>query len=74
MRKSADKKQAVTEPVDPALVPLPKVDLDEMDALNKACGSEDQIIPDSDGEEEDEDAEEIQLPTKKLNLARFAYS
>ncbi|PTB61988.1 nuclease-like protein [Trichoderma citrinoviride] len=74
LRKSADKKQAVTEPVDPALVPLPKVDLDEMDALNKACGSEDQIIPDSDGEEEDEDAEEIQLPTKKLNLARFAYS
>jgi exonuclease-1 len=41
--------------------------------LNKPCGSEDQIIPDSDGEEEDED-EEARLPTKKLNLAQFVYS
>lgn len=59
--------------INPALVPLPKVDLNEMEALNKSCGSEDQIIPDSDGEEEDED-EEAKLPTKKLNLSRFAYS
>ncbi|KAL6870518.1 nuclease-like protein [Trichoderma novae-zelandiae] len=73
-RKDADKKQSARAPVDPALVPLPKVDLDEMEALNKPCGSEDQIIPDSDGEEEEEDADEVQLPTKKLNLARFVYS
>lgn len=59
--------------INPALVPLPKVDLNEMEALNKPCGSEDQIIPDSDGEEEDED-EEANLPTKKLNLAQFVYS
>jgi exonuclease 1 len=37
-------------PVNPSFVPLPKVDLAEVEALNKPCGSEDQIIPDSDGE------------------------
>ncbi|PNP60506.1 hypothetical protein THARTR1_00530 [Trichoderma harzianum] len=60
-------------PAEPALVPLPEVDLNEMEALNKPCGSEDQIIPDSD-EEEEEGEEEAKLPTKKLNLARFVYS
>ncbi|KAL7951389.1 hypothetical protein V8C42DRAFT_303979 [Trichoderma barbatum] len=71
-RKDSDKNLRAGGPIDPALVPLPKVDLDEMEALNKPCGSEDQIIPDSDEEEEEED--EVKLPTKKLNLARFAYS
>ncbi|KAL7962133.1 hypothetical protein V8C34DRAFT_270821 [Trichoderma compactum] len=61
-------------PVEPALVPLPKVDLNEVEALNKPCGSEDQIVPDSDEEEEEEEEGEVKLPTKKLNLARFAYS
>ncbi|PTB44434.1 hypothetical protein M441DRAFT_44494 [Trichoderma asperellum CBS 433.97] len=72
-RKDVDKGFGAKGLINPALVPLPKVDLDEMEALNKSCGSEDQIIPDSDGEEEDED-EEARLPTKKLNLARFVYS
>ncbi|RFU78281.1 nuclease [Trichoderma arundinaceum] len=72
-RKDVDKGISIKGPIDPALVPLPKVDLDEMEALNKPCGSEDQIIPDSDGEE-DEEEEEAKFPTKKLNLARFAYS
>lgn len=73
-RKDADKNLSAKGPIDPAFVPLPKVDLDEMEALNKPCGSEDQIIPDSDGEEEEEEEEEVKLPAKKLNLARFAYS
>lgn len=72
-RKDVGKGLGAKKPIDPALVPLPSVDLDEMEALNKPCGSEDQIIPDSDGEEEGED-EEARLPTKKLNLARFVYS
>ncbi|KAM7221909.1 hypothetical protein V8F06_002660 [Rhypophila decipiens] len=37
-------------PANPASVPLPKVDLEEVEALNRHCGSEDYIIPDSDGE------------------------
>ena len=51
-------------------MPLPKVDLEEVADLNK-CGSEDQIIPASD--EEDEDEDEVDLPPKKLNLSRFAF-
>ncbi|OAQ71691.1 exonuclease [Purpureocillium lilacinum] len=57
-------------PVNPSFVPLPKVDLDEVEALNKPCGSEDQLVPDSDGEAEDE----VELPPKKLNLSRFAFA
>ncbi|OAQ66487.1 EXO1 protein [Pochonia chlamydosporia 170] len=57
-------------PVNPSFVPLPKVDVTEVEALNRPCGSEDQIIPDSDGENEDE----IELPPRKLNLSRFAFS
>lgn len=72
-RKDVDKGLGAKGAINPALVPLPKVDLNEMQALNKPCGSEDQIIPDSDGEEEDEE-EEVKLPTKKLNLAQFVYS
>lgn len=72
-RKDIDKGLGAKGSINPALVPLPKVDLNEMEALNKPCGSEDQIIPDSDGEDEAED-EEARLPTKKLSLARFVYS
>ncbi|KPM35733.1 hypothetical protein AK830_g10850 [Neonectria ditissima] len=56
-------------PVNPAFVPLPKVDLKEVELLNRLGGSEDQIIPDSDDEDEEFDA-----PPKKLNLSRFAFS
>ncbi|KAH6605995.1 nuclease [Trichoderma cornu-damae] len=72
-RKGVSKGVGAKGPIDPALVPLPKVDLDEMEALNKPCGSEDQIIPDSEGEEEGEE-EETKLAAKKLNLARFVHS
>lgn len=57
-------------PVNPSFVPLPKVDVTEVEALNRSCGSEDQILPDSDGEIEDE----VELPPRKLNLSRFAFS
>ncbi|GAB0132544.1 hypothetical protein EsDP_00000977 [Epichloe bromicola] len=58
-------------PVNPSFVPLPKVDVVEFGALNRPCvGSEDQIIPDSDGEVD----EEVEPPPRKLNLSRFAFS
>jgi exonuclease-1 len=56
-------------PVNPSFVPLPKVDLNEVEALNRSCGSEDQIIPDSD--EEVEEAEDRPI---KLDLSRFVCS
>lgn len=70
-RQSSRKNYLAGLPVNPAFVPLPKVDLDEVEALNRSCGSEDQIIPDSDEECEEDD---IQLPTKRLNLSRFVFS
>ncbi|KAJ4163881.1 hypothetical protein LMH87_005585 [Akanthomyces muscarius] len=60
-------------PVNPAFVPLPKVDVDEVEALHKPCGggSEDQIIPDSDGEDDDDD---FKLPPgKRFNPLQFAF-
>lgn len=58
-------------PVNPAMVALPKVDLDEVEALNRPLeGSEDQIIPDSEGEEDDF----ADVVPRKLNLSRFAYA
>ncbi|EGX91803.1 exonuclease, putative [Cordyceps militaris CM01] len=58
--------------VNPAFVPLPKVDIDEVEALHKACdnrGSEDQIIPDSDSEH----GEEYHLPAKRFNPLKFTF-
>ncbi|RSL50029.1 hypothetical protein CEP53_008939 [Fusarium sp. AF-6] len=70
-RNSLDRQFLSGVPVNPAFVPLPKVNLKEVEQLNR--GSEDQIIPDSD--EEDEDEDEVDLPPpKKLNLSRFAFA
>ncbi|PHH86089.1 hypothetical protein CDD83_10773 [Cordyceps sp. RAO-2017] len=57
-------------PVNPSFVPLPKVDLDEVEALNRAQGSEDQIVPGA----EDEDGEEHRPPARKLDLSCFAFA
>lgn len=73
-RKDVGESLSAEGPVEPERIPLPKVDLNELEALNKPCGSEDQIIPDSDEEEEEGEEGEAKLPTKKLDLARFAYS
>lgn len=63
-------------PINPAFVPLPKVDLLEVEALNKAVGSEDQIIPDSDEENNPPAAigNAKYGSNKRLNLSRFVYS
>lgn len=68
-------------PVNPSFVPLPKVDLAEVEALNAACGSEDQIIPDSDGENDDDvfahdlgQKDDGDSVPKTLNLSRFVYN
>ncbi|KAG6038903.1 hypothetical protein E4U41_003550 [Claviceps citrina] len=58
-------------PVNPSFVPLPKVDVTEFEALNRPCGSEDQLVPDS---EEGELDHHVELPPRKLNLSRFALS
>lgn len=60
-------------PVNPSFVPLPKVNLDEVAALNQPCGSEDQIIPDSDDDGPDEEEVNRRGPAK-LDLSQFAFS
>lgn len=62
-------------PLNPAFVPLPKVDLAEVEALNKPGGSEDQIIPDGD-EENDPPLGLVEKPhysSSRLDLSRFVY-
>jgi exonuclease-1 len=48
------------------------MDLKEVEALNTSCGSEDQIIPDSDGECDEADEPDVQ--PRRLDLSRFAFS
>ena len=59
--------------VDPSFVPLPKVDLDEVAALNQAMGSEDQIVLESD---EENDARQLtgRPSPPRLDLSRFRYA
>lgn len=75
---------AGSRPVNPSFVPLPKVDLAEVEALNRQCGSEDQMIPDSEGEDnhlsedvegDDEGSGEYALQrVPGMDLSRFAFS
>lgn len=59
-------------PVNPAFVPLPKVDLDEVAALN--CGSEDQIPLIEEDEAEDETDEKAEpRPSVPIDLSRFMH-
>ncbi|KAM3488290.1 hypothetical protein MY3957_008402 [Beauveria namnaoensis] len=59
--------------VNPAFVPLPKVDINEVEALHMPCGgggSEDQIVPDSEGE----DDEDFKLPPgRRFNPLQFTF-
>lgn len=71
-------KRQVSGPVNPASVPLPKVDVLEVEALNME-GSEDQIIPESDGENENEEsltADQDRCSTRlsgRFDLSQFLY-
>lgn len=66
-------------PVNPSFVPLPKVDLDEVEALNRPVGSED-MIPDSDEENDLDDDKhggivgDEDSGNASLNLSRFLYA
>ncbi|KAK2610414.1 hypothetical protein N8I77_003845 [Diaporthe amygdali] len=75
-RKRQSLKDAMESlPLNPVFVPLPKVDLAEVEALNKSGGSEDQIVPDGD-EENDPPLgldEESHKSSSRLDLSRFVY-
>lgn len=60
-------------PINPSLVPLPRVDMDEVEALNTVGGSEDLILRDSD-EENEPPAETVSPKVEarvRLDLSQF---
>ncbi|KAG7293874.1 hypothetical protein NEMBOFW57_003934 [Staphylotrichum longicolle] len=62
-------------PVNPAFVPLPKVDVEEVEALNRPLGSEDQMIPESDGESDAvADGPLASAPGRRFDMSKFLYS
>ncbi len=67
-------------PLNPSFVPLPAVDLDEVEALHKPVGSEDMLLPDSENEDSNGDDVENIGPGKasagqnKVDLSRFLFS
>ncbi|CAK7565318.1 MAG: Rad2 nuclease [Sporothrix epigloea] len=75
--KTAQKLRQSTEaltPINPSFVPLPPADLDEVAALNCAQGSEDQIVPDSDGEDDESylaECQNMSASSSHLDLSRF---
>jgi len=71
-RASAGRSSIPMFPLNPSFVPLPKVDPDEVAALNQVMGSEDHIIHDSDGEN---DPHTLDEPSpSRLDLSRFLYA
>lgn len=77
MSKSGSERRisVLSASVNPVFIPLPKVDLEEVEALNAPVGSEDQLLPSSDGENEHEDKERGYLaPNRRFDLSQFRYS
>lgn len=68
-------------PVNAAFVPLPPVDLEEVESLHKQVGSEDLLVPESENEDGGDDAAEQEnmgkgrrkATRKSLDLSRFLY-
>ncbi|KAM0269643.1 hypothetical protein ACHAQH_009686 [Verticillium albo-atrum] len=77
-KKRSQRNSLMAMPVNPSFVPLPKVDLKEVEALNRPVGSED-MIPDSD-EENDPDEKHDGVAGGEnssnvgLSLSRFLYA
>ena len=73
-KSKARRSMEASTPVNPSFVPLPRADLDEVAALNCAQGSEDLIVPDSDGEDDESGLAGEQRPkvtNGRLDLSRF---
>ncbi|EGS22219.1 5'-_3' double-stranded DNA exonuclease-like protein [Thermochaetoides thermophila DSM 1495] len=60
--------------VNPAMIPLPRVDLAEIEALNRPLGSEDQLLIPASDDEDDGDKRPTAVPSaRRLDLSRFRY-
>ncbi|KAK8050154.1 exo1 protein [Apiospora phragmitis] len=77
-RSSKGRKSLDNLPVNASFVPLPPVDLEEVESLHQTGGSEDMIIPDSENEEADNDLVGQENMGKvagrrTVDLSRFLY-
>ncbi|KAK3985609.1 hypothetical protein QBC44DRAFT_298714 [Cladorrhinum sp. PSN332] len=72
--KSGNDRRNSSFPVNPAFVPLPRVDLAEVEALNMPMGSEDQLLPSSDGEREEDREQERVVSRRRFDLSQFRYA
>ncbi|KAI1385731.1 uncharacterized protein F4822DRAFT_414017 [Hypoxylon trugodes] len=66
-------------PVNPADVPLPPVDLEEVEALHEPVGSEDLMIPESENEDGPEEQENLgsgkdKRVARRMDLSRFRFA
>ncbi|KAI1273534.1 hypothetical protein F5Y07DRAFT_252167 [Xylaria sp. FL0933] len=68
-------------PVNPAFVPLPPVDLAEVEALNRSIGSEDLLVPESETEEleaapesENTDPRGKKTSYRTMNLSQYMFA
>ncbi|KAI1344409.1 hypothetical protein F5Y15DRAFT_111416 [Xylariaceae sp. FL0016] len=78
-RSSMGRMSLESLPINPAFIPLPPVDLDEVEALHEPLGSEDMIVPESDGEDAANDIENLgrdkqDTVSKKVDLSRFLFA
>ncbi|ETS73777.1 hypothetical protein PFICI_14723 [Pestalotiopsis fici W106-1] len=74
-RRSGGRRSLDDLPVNPSFVPLPPVDVAEVEALHQTEGSEDFIVPES--ENEDEGQENVGKRTTRstrLDLSRFLFA
>lgn len=64
-----------SRPNDPDPTPLAKADTEGAEVLSKPLGSEDQIVPESDGEDDAESERSKALPSShRLDLSKFLFS
>ncbi|ORY58863.1 uncharacterized protein BCR38DRAFT_489220 [Pseudomassariella vexata] len=72
-------------PINPAFVPLPPVDLTEVEALHQPVGSEDMLVSESDGDDAGDGAEDLEnvenlgkarnkTEGRRIDLSRFLFA
>ncbi|KAI1468349.1 uncharacterized protein F4812DRAFT_426392 [Daldinia caldariorum] len=79
-RSSLVRQSIDSMPINPAFVPLPPVDLEEVEALHRPIGSEDLIIPESENEEALDEQENLgsdkgrAAGNRRIDLSRFLFA
>ncbi|KAI1870388.1 uncharacterized protein JN550_005316 [Neoarthrinium moseri] len=74
VKKSSTSRRSLDNlPVNPSFVPLPSVDLDEVEALHQTEGSEDMIVPESENEEDGQE-NMGKRADRRLDLSRFLFA